>query len=651
MSSRSISSDFIGRITNISLAPSPSNSLLPMFEAVTNSIQAIEDLYGVDNLSQGRIDITVLRDDPDGAVDGFVIEDNGIGLTPANMHSFETSDSRYKMAKGGKGIGRFLWLKVFEKVHVESKFDGGQLAFDFILEDSKQLRNVVEKAGRLTNGTRVELTPFRSQYKSVCPKKPETIRAKVISHFLPYFVNLNTPTITVHDGGANDLFDSFSDLVKSDSKKPFEIEHGGMTHAFSFNCFLLPKNISDDEKGVNAIFYGANGRSVVRQAVDNAIGMQVIDGTSAFFGYVSGEYLDKHANQERTGFSWPEDIREQVHTKALALTKEFLGVQIASIRKRQATVVSKLLTENLRFMTIVDDPAAFAERLDLSTQSAEDVYLELSRTARREENRTRAAYAAAKKSKADIDEDVKTYTERLSKESMASLAEYVYKRKLILNAFEDKLNYTDESKRRYELEEIAHDLICPLRTTKEELHYDDHNLWVVDDQLAFYSYFNSDKTLAATTGGAEPSTREPDITFFDLGIGFERSGTIEPVSIIEFKRPGRDDYRLSDNPIFQIRDYCSRLRAARRLVSHKGGELRSIDDETPFMGHIIADVTPTLLAMMKQFGPYAQKAGSSCYFKWDEEFRMFIQIQSYADVLRGAKARNEAFFQRLGISN
>jgi hypothetical protein len=35
-------SDPIGRINNLSLAPSPKNTLQPMFEALMNSIHAIE---------------------------------------------------------------------------------------------------------------------------------------------------------------------------------------------------------------------------------------------------------------------------------------------------------------------------------------------------------------------------------------------------------------------------------------------------------------------------------------------------------------------------------------------------------------------------------------------------------------------------------
>ena len=48
--------------------------------------------------------------------------DSGIGFTDANFDSFETVDSPYKAPHGGKGLGRFLWLKAFSRVEVESHF-------------------------------------------------------------------------------------------------------------------------------------------------------------------------------------------------------------------------------------------------------------------------------------------------------------------------------------------------------------------------------------------------------------------------------------------------------------------------------------------------------------------------------------------------
>ena len=77
--------DVVGRLRNTKLPIS--KPLLPLFEAVVNSIHAIEDSGRPD----GRINIRIQRDgqkelfhegdtEPHEPITGFVIEDNGIGF-------------------------------------------------------------------------------------------------------------------------------------------------------------------------------------------------------------------------------------------------------------------------------------------------------------------------------------------------------------------------------------------------------------------------------------------------------------------------------------------------------------------------------------------------------------------------------------------
>jgi anti-sigma regulatory factor (Ser/Thr protein kinase) len=133
--------DLAGRIRNTNLPYK--SALLPLFEAIVNSIHAIEEL-GIKN---GRIDIYFDRDETQLSFDrdyshiapiiNIVIEDNGIGFTDEHFNSFCTSDSTLKKAKGAKGIGRFVWLKAFDEVQIKSQFQqhGRYLtrSFDFVL--------------------------------------------------------------------------------------------------------------------------------------------------------------------------------------------------------------------------------------------------------------------------------------------------------------------------------------------------------------------------------------------------------------------------------------------------------------------------------------------------------------------------------------
>ena len=121
----------IGRVRNTPLPQS--QALLPLYEAIINSIDAIED--SGHELADGFIDIFILRQYPSALVvddennpeiqnpiSGFEIHDNGIGFTKKIFQSFNEADTQFKSQRGGKGVGRFLWLKAFEKVEVESSF-------------------------------------------------------------------------------------------------------------------------------------------------------------------------------------------------------------------------------------------------------------------------------------------------------------------------------------------------------------------------------------------------------------------------------------------------------------------------------------------------------------------------------------------------
>ena len=96
--------DLNGRVRNLSLPASAQHSLIPLFEAVSNALHAVESRFG-DNVTQaGKIEIEIVRSDAneDLPIIGFLVRDNGIGLTDENMKSFRTSDSAFKITKGGK---------------------------------------------------------------------------------------------------------------------------------------------------------------------------------------------------------------------------------------------------------------------------------------------------------------------------------------------------------------------------------------------------------------------------------------------------------------------------------------------------------------------------------------------------------------------
>lgn len=118
--------DIAGRINNMRLPDGRTAILYSVYEAVSNSIHAINDRFGEDRAAKkGEIAVKIETDD-DGEISSISVSDNGIGFTDENLESFETSDSRFKYRRGGKGVGRFIWIKMFQTIRVESVVGDGK---------------------------------------------------------------------------------------------------------------------------------------------------------------------------------------------------------------------------------------------------------------------------------------------------------------------------------------------------------------------------------------------------------------------------------------------------------------------------------------------------------------------------------------------
>src|SRR5258708_2075335 len=152
--------------------------LLPLFEAVINSFQAIKEAKLPANIP-GRITIEVIRrtdqldlDIP--PISGFRITDNGIGLDDNNWDSFNTAFSPHKLTRGGKGLGRFTWLKAFGHAKIESTFKDGDgfhtRSFTFDENYDEDERGLPKLAKQSHTGTTVELVDLKRQFIDQCPK-------------------------------------------------------------------------------------------------------------------------------------------------------------------------------------------------------------------------------------------------------------------------------------------------------------------------------------------------------------------------------------------------------------------------------------------------------------------------------------------------
>ena len=222
---RNLGSNLRGRLRNTDLPVS--KCLFPLFEAVVNSIYAIDDrIASVDSFAstEGKIRVTLNRSSDSDLFGGkaelstITIEDNGIGFDDNNYNSFCELDSMYRANRGCKGIGRLLWLKCFASVEIESFYKS--------VEGTTKNRHFVFTPDGITDlpetsteekciGTKIILKGPTNAYKKAISKYgQETIAKSLFEHCLWFFLREGScPDIKIIDGcdvtNLSEIYDSY----------------------------------------------------------------------------------------------------------------------------------------------------------------------------------------------------------------------------------------------------------------------------------------------------------------------------------------------------------------------------------------------------------------------------------------------------------
>lgn len=674
-----LSTDLKGRLRNIAL-PS-TDSLLPLYEAVVNSIHAIDERINCDSdftMDNARIKICIEREgntldsSVKGDLIGFTVEDNGIGFTKSNYDSFQTLDSTYKISKGCKGIGRLLWLKEFSYVEVDSVYSETnqkrKRSFFFSASSASSDADsdiVVDNSTEIK--TKISLCGIDKRYQKVIPKKTDTIAKALLEHCLWYFIRKGgAPTITIEDG-CNDssklnlLFDDF--MARKSTIEDFEIKG----HRF----FITHVKYQGSTDKKNSILYSANNRLVMSESVKSIPGLfgAISDDSGEFYYmcFVDSPYLGEHVSQERNRFDIPEEDKEglfedeitfpEIRQAVTERIKQYLRQYLEdNCNKGRETLESFVMNEAPRYRSIMkrlsDDekvvnPNSSKKDLDRMLHfhyaNLEDELISEGHELMHPDNIDDIDSYSAK---------LEEYLSKVTDIKQSDLANYVSHRKVVIDLLEKALEKTNDGK--YVRENVIHKLIMPMIETSDDVkRTEDANLWLIDDRLTFHNYLASDKTLASMPITSDTSTKEPDIlalNVYDNPLFFNEklSNPFASLTIIELKRPMRNDASIekSKNPISQVLDYLDRIRKGE--VTTANGRPINNASSLPAFCYIICDLSDAMIRLCEDHDMRKAYDGLS-YYKHHENKNAYIEVISFDKLLQGAKERNKAFFDKLGL--
>jgi len=223
------------------------------------------------------------------------------------------------------------------------------------------------------------------------------------------------------------------------------------------------------------------------------------------------------------------------------------------------------------------------------------------------------------------------------------LAHYISLRKVFLDVLKKALDINDDEKK-HEKEELLHGIIFPTKKDSDGIAFDEHNLWILDERLNFVEYLRSDMILSKS------DKSRPDIVAFDQKVAF-RGGDepSNPITIFEFKRPGRDDFSdkaSKEDPYEQVVDYVESIIDG-KLKTPENRPIQ-IGQNTPFFGYIIADKTQKVEKWLTRndFNPLPD---GQRWFKWQNKYNLYIEFITWDQLLKDAELRNKLFFKKLGI--
>lgn len=644
------------------------SKLTPLFEAISNALHAI----ALAGRQPGRIHVDIVRDTSQGHLDlaaadypvrDIVVTDSGVGFTQENYDAFGVLDTDIKRQYGSKGIGRLFWLKVFDRVEIESVFDDdGRLmkrSFAFVLPDGVIEHQCAEAAKTDSPGTRVTLVGLKEPYRRAYRMDAGAFREAILHHFMSFFVTQFVPAITIKDGADEVEIDADS-LPEVDSET-FEIK--------GWQFRIIHMRLSEETTTSHSVHFCAADRVVKSKGVADLIGnftrKPLREGGLDYYyaGYVMSDELTERVAAERDDFliedkvedllferslSWQE-IEQEVAPRVAAWLERPLE-ELRKARDRRVEHVFSAEVPELSYLRRVEAQTLSNIPLDATEKdialSANRLHFEKRRNVVEKLNHSLEAIGVDELS------DFETFRTRfadeiieLSEVGQADLASYMFYRQKVLSILLRAVQLKPEGG--FEKEKVVHSLLFPrFQDSDGASIYDGHNLWILDEGLTFEGYVASDLPLKDHKLLVCNSDERPDIAVYGLNFGINvPSQPFDHITIVELKRPG---VKLGKrNPIQQIYDYIDDIRAG-KVRDIDGLELK-VTASTRYFGIVLCDAINEAVEKAAERENLLREADGMGWHGSNGAYNLYLRVVPFRSLYEQAFRRHQKFFETMGL--
>lgn len=565
-----------------------------LHEAIMNSIHA----------NANNIDINInyknLGKDFPCKVNGMTITDNGDGFTPKNTKSFETYKTTHKQNMGAKGVGRFLFLKLFNNISVSSL--NTSIEFD--------INNVAVKT--TNNNHKNTVISFKNATQDI-NLNLDLIEKNIKEHFLPFFHLMRKDSKVKINLVANDdkIFSINSKDIPHFKTDKFKLKKYNFTIDYVLKHYARPRNNG---------FYCADSRVVIKNNKDDKARLKSFKGVNILF-LLSSDYLNKKVNDTRDDFL--------IHPKQKnSMLDDLSWIDI------QDALSDKL--KNILLDNGIDMEAEAKEELEKAINKAPYLsnYLSGNPYGMESDKLIADAEKSLNKDKEQLRNNKyngeQEFQAKINTVTHTELAEYIFDRQKIIDNLKGIINKDT-------LEKEIHNLFMKKNTVDDQQDYKSNNLWLFDDRFMVYNKVFSDKQIEDIFPKLADNLDRPDI--LSVVSNTYDKDSITDIVIIELKKPdekitpsGAEEQLLKYARYVNQSDCVNKIRIwTYAFLTFDSDTVSALED--------------------KSYNKIPTQSEYSIYYRYHEARNIIINFMDYKALSDDANTRNQTFMKILNSGN